>query len=258
MSQSDYYDVHRVFLRSFSVRDIAEPLLSFDATTPAAAAKAAMSLRGREVAGVRRDGLVCGYLIRQQLGDGACGDYTLPFDDAPVLEDNAPLMEVIRALQHAPIAFVRILGEVGGLVTRTDLQDPPVRMWLFGLLTAIELRSQQQIERHFADESWMQHLSPARIEKARLLQEERRRRNQNPTLLDCLQFSDKMQIIARDEPLRSRVGFVSRRRAEATGKVFEALRNNLAHSQDIIVSDWDTIFAMAENLDRLINLVSAG
>ena len=28
MSQSDYYDVHRVFLRSFTVRDIAEPLLS--------------------------------------------------------------------------------------------------------------------------------------------------------------------------------------------------------------------------------------
>ena len=26
MSQSEYYDVHRVFLRSFTVRDIAEPL----------------------------------------------------------------------------------------------------------------------------------------------------------------------------------------------------------------------------------------
>ena len=33
MGQSEYYDVHRVFLRSFTVRDIAEPLLSFDATT---------------------------------------------------------------------------------------------------------------------------------------------------------------------------------------------------------------------------------
>ena len=156
------------------------------------------------------------------------------------------------------MAFVRILGEVGGLVTRTDLQDPPVRMWLFGLLTAIEMRFQTLIQQRFTDESWMQYVSPARVEKAKLLLEERQRRNQNPTLIDCLQFSDKLQIIARDERLRDQVGFVSRRRADAAGKVLEALRNNLAHSQDIIASDWDTIFAMAENLDRLLTLVSVG
>jgi len=161
-------------------------------------------------------------------------------------------------LQDQPVAFVRILGEVGGLVTRTDLQDPPVRMWLFGLLTAIEMRFQTLIQQRFADESWMQYVSPARVEKARQLLEERRRRNQAPTLIDCLQFSDKLQIIARDERLRDQVGFVSRRRADAAGKVLEALRNNLAHSQDIIASDWDTIFAMADNLDRLLTLVSVG
>jgi hypothetical protein len=258
MSQSEYYDVHRIFLRSFTVRDIAEPLLSFDATTPAGAAKAAMSARGYGVAGLRREGMVSGYVVREELGEGACGDYARPFDAVPVLADNAPLIDVIRALQREPVVFVRILGEVGGLATRTDLQDPPVRMWLFGLLTAIEMRLQILIQQRFADESWMQYLSPARVEKANLLQEERRRRNQNPTLLDCLQFSDKMQIIARDERLRDQVGLVSRRRADTTGKVLEALRNNLAHSQDIIASDWDTIFAMADNLDRLINLVSVG
>ena len=175
-----------------------------------------------------------------------------------VLGDNAPIIEAIRVLQDQPVAFVRILGEVGGLVTRTDLQDPPVRMWLFGLLTAIEMRFQTLIQQRFADESWMQYVSPARVEKARQLLEERQRRNQAPTLIDCLQFSDKLQIIARDERLRDQVGFVSRRRADAVGKVLEALRNNLAHSQDIIASDWDTIFAMADNLDRLLTLVSAG
>ena len=163
----------------------------------------------------------------------------------PVLGDNAPIIEAIRTLQDRPVAFVRILGEVGGLVTRTDLQDPPVRMWLFGLLTAIEMRFQTLIQQRFTDESWMQYVSPARVEKARLLLEERQRRNQSPTLIDCLQFSDKLQIIARDERLRDQVGFVSRaRRADAAGKVLEALRNNLAHSQDIIASDWDTIFAI--------------
>ena len=62
MGQSEYYDVHRVFLRSFTVRDIAEPLLSFDATTPAADAVAAMTARGFQIAGLRRDGSVKGYI----------------------------------------------------------------------------------------------------------------------------------------------------------------------------------------------------
>lgn len=258
MGQSEYYDVQRVFLRSFTVRDIAEPLLSFDATTPAAAAKAAMIARRCGVAGLRREGSVRGYIVLAELGEAACGDYARTFDAVTVLGDNAPIIEAIRALQDQPVAFVRILGEIGGLVTRTDLQDPPVRMWLFGLLTAIEMRFQTLIQQRFTDESWMQYVSPARVEKARLLLVERQRRNQTPTLIDCLQFSDKLQIIARDERLRDQVGFVSRRRADTVGKVLEALRNNLAHSQDIIASDWDTIFAMADNLDRLLTLVSVG
>ena len=258
MGQSEYYDVHRVFLRSFTVRDIAEPLLSFDAEIPAAVAKNALSARGYGVAGLRREGSVSGYIIREELAEAVCGDYARTFDTALVLGDNTPIIEAIRGLQDQPVAFVRILGEVGGLVTRTDLQDPPVRMWLFGLLTAIEMRFQTLIQQRFMDESWMQYVSPARVEKAKLLLEERQRRNQDPTLIDCLQFSDKMQIIARDERLRDQVGLVSRRRADTVGKVLEALRNNLAHSQDIIASDWDTIFAMADNLERLIGLVSGG
>jgi len=258
MSQSEYYDIQRVFLRNFTVRDIAEPLLSFDATTSAPAAKAAMAARGHSVAGLRNDGAVSGYIVREELAAGVCGDYVQPFDGMPVLTDNAPLIEVIRVLQDQPVAFIKILGEVGGLVTRTDLQDPPVRMWLFGLLTAVEMRLLALIQQRFTDESWMQYVSPARVEKAKLLLEERRRRNQDPTLIDCLQFSDKMQIVARDERLRNQVGFVSRSRADTVGKVFEALRNNLAHSQDIIASDWDTIFGMADNLDRLLTLVSVG
>jgi hypothetical protein len=256
MSQSEYYDIHRVFLRSFTVRDIAEPLPSFDSTTSAAAAQAVMATRGFGVAGLRVEGTISGYVVREELAEGMCGDYARSFDGMPVLADNAPLIDVIRALQEHPVAFVRILGEIGGLVTRTDLQDPPVRMWLFGLLTAVEMRLLALIQQRFTDESWMEYVSPARVEKAKQLLGERQRRNQTPTLIDCLQFSDKMQIVARDERLRNQVGFVSRRRADTVGKVFEALRNNLAHSQDIIASDWDTIFGMADNLDRLLTLVS--
>ena len=47
------------------------------------------------------------------------------------------------------------------------------------------------IERFCLDDSWKQFLSDSRIHKAEQLLQERNRRNQSLTLLDCLQLSDK-------------------------------------------------------------------
>ena len=78
------------------------------------------------------------------------------------------------------------------------------------------------------------------------------RRNRELKLLDCLQLSDKGQIIARSEKLRSMTRYGSRRKMEEAVKMLEKLRNNLAHSQDIVVNDWDAIVALSENLDDIL------
>lgn len=77
-----------------------------------------------------------------------------------------------------------------------------------------------------------------RLQKASVLLEERRRRSQNLKLLDCLQFSDKAQIVARKAEIRALTRFASRRQVEETCRALENLRNNLAHSQDILSTDW--------------------
>ena len=56
----------------------------------------------------------------------------------------------------------------------------------------------------------------------------------------------------RDESLRSQAGILSRRRGDEVTKNLERLRNNLAHTQDIIAFDWQTIVAIVENLERLV------
>jgi len=86
-------------------------------------------------------------------------------------------------------------------------------------------------------DGWKQYLSEARLEKAQALLAERSRRDQTLRLLDCLQFSDKGQIIARNEEIRKLTIFPSRRQAEEAIKKLEQLRNNLAHAQDILTSD---------------------
>ena len=98
-----------------------------------------------------------------------------------------------------------------------------------------------------------QQILRAFIAKAKELLEERRRRNQAVQLSQCLQLSDKGQILIKVESTRKILGIASVRQGRETIKMIETLRNNLAHAQDIVTSDWITIVRLAENLDRVLD-----
>jgi hypothetical protein len=250
ITASQQHHLRQVFLENFSAADIAEPLASFDASTSASEVLAVMTRRAYKVAGIRMDGTICGYVRQEELAEGPCGDVLRPFEEDEVVADSLGFPELVRRLNDRPRLFVNVLGQVGGIVTRTDLQKPPVRMWLFGMITIIEMALTRLIEASYPDGSWRQSLSEGRLQKAEKLLEERRRRNQDLDLLDCLQFSDRGQIVLRNEELRKRAGFVSRTRGEQNVKELEALRNNLAHSQDIIACDWDIIVKLTGYMEQ--------
>jgi len=251
-ASSSIQNLRRVFMEGFAARDIAESLLSFDASTSATEVRRIMEKRDFDAVGVRQDGCVVGYAERGDLDGVACGERIRPFEEPLLISDSAPLAEVVLGLAKSPRLFVRVLGAVGGIVTTSDLQKPPVRMWLFGMITFIEMRISRLIERMCPGESWKQHVSEGRLQKAEALLEERRRRNQSLGLIDCLQFSDKGQIIARNEEIRSLTRFRSRRQMEEAIKALESLRNNLAHSQDILACDWETIVVLCRDLEGVI------
>ena len=251
VSHESQHHMKRVFTESFSVADIAEPLVSFDATTDSDQVKALMAERGYDVVGVRRQGRVVGFLRREELEGGCCDDHLREFGEALVLPETACFPTVVNALVDVPRVFVTTFGGVGGIVTRSDLQKPPVRMWLFGMVTIVEMGLMELIEQHLPGDVWRQHLSDGRLEKAEVLLSERKRRNQELDLLDCLQFADKWQIALRDPRIFEKVGFESRKRGTETGKQLESLRNNLAHAQDIS-ADWEVIVKLVEHLDHIL------
>jgi hypothetical protein len=211
-----------------------------------------MDRDGLAVVGVCRDGRVAGFAEREGLGTGPFGDAAKEFAPATLLADSAPLSAAVRALATEPRAFVTALGGVAGVVTRDDLQKPPGRMWLFGMVTIIELRYTRLIAEHCPGERWREYLSEGRLKKADELMAERRRRHRSVGLLDCLQLSDKGQIVARNEEIRSRTIFASRRQAEEGIRLLEGLRNNLAHAQDIVSADWDAIVQLSGHVDRAL------
>jgi hypothetical protein len=243
-------NLRRVFTEGFAARNIAEPLVSFDAATATSEVVELMKCRNFDVVGIRKDGIVVGYVERNDLCGVTCGEHIRAID-AP-MSDAASLTDVVLGLAELPRLFVQVLGAVGGIITMSDLQKPPVRMWVFGMVTLMEMRATRLIELKCQGDSWKQYLSESRLQKAEALLEERKRRNQNLDLIDCLQISDKGQIIARNEELRRLTRMQSRRQTEQSIKMLESLRNNLAHSQDIISCDWETIVGLCKDMERVI------
>lgn len=245
--------LRRVFEEGFSARDIASALASFDGTLASEYARAVMFDQAYHVAGVRVDGRIAGYVDRDSLTGGSCADHLHPFDPGEVVDDSASFSQVVSALDGRMRVFVRAFGEVGGLVTRTDLEKPPVRMWLFGMISLIEMTMTRAIEDRFPHESWVDSVSAGRRGAAENLLRERRRIGQDVRLLDCLQFSDKLHVLLRLEDIRCQIGAPSMRAAKESARMLESLRNNLAHSQGIVSHDWPTIVRIAEDLDATLS-----
>lgn len=236
--RSSLADLRHMFERTINMRDIAEPLVSFDEDLGAEAARQFMEQRDFDVVGVRSKGAMHGYVRRNDLKDKALKDYLLPFDSSSVCSDTDPLIGVFHLLTTYDRAFVNVFGAVGGIVTRGDLQKAPVRMWIFGLVSLLEMHMLRLIRERHPDGSWAEHLTPDRLKKSHELFAERKKRNQAIDLSDCLQLCDKRDVFVQNAEL---LKILETYNPETAGEFFkrvEDLRNCLAHSQDIMSENW--------------------
>jgi len=249
-----YADQHgiRVFTTSFQARDILEPLPSFDSEHLDKAAILKGGAGKSSAVGIRIDGKVSGYVLHEDL-----------LSDAPLtarqilrqqtVETDTPLAEVIHILTMFSCCFVTVGGAVSGVISRQDIEKPVVRMWLFGIIILIEMILMKHIRLKWPDGTWQQLLTAGRIEKAAVLQRLRRERGLEVELLDCLQFSDKLNISINEPDFLKSTGFMSSRAAKRVIKDLESLRNNLAHGQDISSQDWPPIARLARRVQEMLS-----
>lgn len=249
--------LRRLFLEGFLAMDIAEPLVSFDGDAEARIVYDFMVEKDFDLVGIRQGGLVQGYARRQDLVTGVCLDHLQPFkpnDD--LLPDTANLIDVVKSLGINEQCFIVILDQVGAIVTLSDLEKPPMRMFLFGMITMVEMLMTEVIRYRYSDSSWQDFISAQRLEKARQLQEERSRRRQKVDLIDCLQFGDKGQILSYDDDLRKALNQPSRTQALRAIKELETLRNNLAHTQEIIPAAWQRIVIACSRFESNLQTIA--
>jgi len=249
--KSSVEDLREIFEKNIAVRHIAEPFCSFDEVADAQKVRDFMNgPEDYDVVGVRQRGLVTGYVHRTALVQGKIGDHLKKFESHELLPGTAPLLEALKVLADSGRVFVLSFGKVSGIITRGDLQKVLVRMWLFGLISLIEMQLLRIIRDRFPYDL-SELLTTGRIKKAKKLLEMRKKRNEAIDLADCLQFCDKREIVVKTKELHEKLGF-SETALETLLKELEKLRNNLAHAQDVITGNWPGIVDLASSAETFL------
>ena len=247
-------DLREIFDHTLTVRHVAEPFLTFDSPRSAREIGAFMRDRDFDVVGVRRHGMVVGYVKQSELTGETLEDHVTPFEVNLQVDETTPILDTLRLLRHSPRIFVIVMGHVSGIVTKGDLQKAPVRMYLFGVLSLLEMQFLRLIRNAFPDDSWQHRLSRKRIGEATEILVDRRQRNEAIDLADCLQFGDKATIVSKSRELREALDFPSATSAQVSLKKLQHLRDELAHAQDIVTGKWPELVDLLESAEKILRL----
>jgi predicted transcriptional regulator len=249
-----YEDLRELFERAVTVRYIAGfQLVTCRAEDDTADARSQMDRYGYDMLPVITDGAILGYVERAGLNDGPCAACERRLGPADLVSDSTPILDLFPILQHRPRVFVLQGNRVTGVVSRSDLQKAPVRMLVFTLVTLLEMHLQRLVSSLYPSAEWAAHLSGTRIRLAERLHAERRERNEQIELIDCLQFCDKRDLILRVSGAVSHLGFATHRRLDRFLTEAEEVRDLLAHGQDLVAgSSWPERIQLIMELQRVL------
>ncbi len=150
-------------------------------------------------------------------------------DGSMLISAGAPLSELIPLLGQSPYRLVVTQKGIEGIVTPSDLQKLPARLYTFALITRLELVMMDIIQQKTAkdDQAWLKHLKKPRIEKLEEKHQTLQTEDSDLPLLELTEFCDKRDILMK--LLASHQGF-SRNAFEEDLKAIEKLRNSVAHA----------------------------
>ncbi len=248
--------LRQIFVDSVTAKCIYEPLLCCPLNSMSEEAKEALATRDFDVAGVKEmeNGAVVGYVVADEIGREEFKDYVKDINHKLLISDSTPLAEIFDVLSNKEFTFVNYGNHIAGIITKADINKPPVRIYLFGIITLLEMHLNSWINHYHRDNTWIKRVPEPRVKKARETFDKRKGNNQELTILECLQLCDKRDLLKDTKAFLGDFGF-SKKKFNSFIKNAEKIRNELAHSQDSIISNipWaDFIETIATTEDFLV------
>lgn len=252
--RSSYEDLRAVFRIAITAKYISEKLQSCNSSDRAPVVRWHMRALDFDEMGVRSSGKVCGYVERSEIDIGPCSDYMKAFLPAEKVMESTPLIDVLMRLRDSRRVYVFEDDRAIGIITRGDLQKAPVRMFLFGVITLLEMHLARLIRLYWPNDAWKRHLKAERLEAARKIHAARKARKEGVDLVDCLQLCDEIKLILRVPGVK----VLMRQRLDRSMRhlsSLEPLRNRLVHGQDLIAGmTWTKLIDLMKNATQLLEL----
>jgi len=196
--------------------------------------------------------ITIGYVNRKDITSGSVIE-ARSFEPLDIVSDTAPLRSVMSLFREKERVFVLENTVIRSIITKADLQKQPIRIFIFGLISLLEMHFVSLVEKYYADGSWKKQLSKDRLDQAEEVFNNRKERNQEISLLNCLQFCDRGSLIRKCTELSQKL-FNSNTNARRLLSRIIKLRNNLAHAhEDIFVGfDLDEGIQLIQNIEDLL------
>lgn len=160
--------LREIFVEKITARSIYEPLFCCPADSQTKDVRRALTLRGFDVAGVK-DTLtneVIGYVLIDELGDGGLRQSMRSITADLLVSDSTPIAEIFSVLTGREFAFVLSGQRIAGIITRADINKPPVRIYLFGMTSLFEMHLNAWVHHFYDDEGWVEKVPEQRMQAA--------------------------------------------------------------------------------------------
>lgn len=231
-----FTEIQSLFINQITTRHIYEPLECTPLNVDTEELLNDLNALDFDVVGVidHKENII-GFIRREKLSTGSVSEFEL-FNLNLVVTDSTPLHKLIQLLSKNSFLFVMHGNTVNGIITIADINKPIVRLYLFSAISLLEMHMNFWINEYYKSESWRTILKPDRLDDAEKQLDSRKHNNSSLSLLMCLQFSDKREILCSNKEFLKDFNFS----VAGFNKLFERagrIRDQLAHSQESIIKE---------------------
>jgi predicted transcriptional regulator len=237
---TSFGEIQQLFVDRITTRHIYEPLHSANINDDPSEILSDLTALDFDIAGViDSNRKLLGYIRKDQLQQGAGIDHALnKIDLGSVVSDSTPIYRLIKLLDGRDFVFVMQGNTIEGIVTVADVHKPIVRLYLFGIISLFEMHLNYWVETLYPSDGWTDALKPERVESALNVQSEKTNKNEALSLVVCLQFCDKREILSRCQIFLKDFSMSRETFNRMTSRI-ERVRNELAHSQATVMAGLD-------------------
>lgn len=252
---TSFKDVQGLFINKITTEHIYESMQSSHSYDDALQVKFTLESMDFDIGGVidENDSII-GYVVQKELENGYIQNYIKSITADSLISDSTPIAKMLTILSTKEYVFILSANQVKGILTRADVNKPIVRIYLFGIISLFELNLNFWINSYYKNEcEWKEILKTNRVIAAQDIFKLRKGKNEELSLLECIQICDKKSLLSSSKEFTSDFNFTKTKLNKLISNI-ETVRNELAHSQKSITANlsWTTFTETINDIENFL------